>query len=430
MTTGRKLEMDRDLVERLRKGERLDSEEAGIIAAMIDSLAVSGRLTAPHYDTAASPAAPAQSGEPVASAGVAKARKLLSALIPMADNSDSPVRNFHGTLEAIREALAAPQPSQTAVVLDDERAAFEAWGSETFNYGFHPETWDDGAGPVAREPHYEHEGTQMAWEGWQARAASPNAEISDQQILDVFYADASIDACDATTVIEFARRLLLARAASPQPAQTERVLTDAQVIAYLEPLCDKSRIEKADVLRVGLALLTAASAPQPFITFDDGSKVFIDSWTGGAHETGHFGGITLRFVAADGTAVVRGYQALDTSAGKPKTESPLITKLRREVLLSKMTHNFTFSRDEVIELLGGKFTSLDLIANLSGPVRRLEGLRELCGYVENGTDRVVSIFQDDATREWVVKVSVSKKGSYYGRTFEQALDAAIEGEKE
>jgi hypothetical protein len=51
---------------------------------------------------------------------------------------------------------------------------------------------------------------------------------------------------------------------------------------------------------------------EPFVTFDDGSKVFIDSWTGGAHDTGWFGGMTLRFVAADGSQTVRGYQSLDT----------------------------------------------------------------------------------------------------------------------
>ncbi|GJH00231.1 hypothetical protein [Paraburkholderia terrae] len=52
----------------------------------------------------------------------------------------------------------------------DEREAFEAWGNETFNYGFHPETWVEDH-VVPSEPQYRHEGTQMAWEGWQARAA-------------------------------------------------------------------------------------------------------------------------------------------------------------------------------------------------------------------------------------------------------------------
>jgi hypothetical protein len=44
----------------------------------------------------------------------------------------------------------------------DERPAFEAWGNNFFNYGFYP-----GSFLIAE---YEHEETQMAWEGWQARA--------------------------------------------------------------------------------------------------------------------------------------------------------------------------------------------------------------------------------------------------------------------
>lgn len=35
--------------------------------------------------------------------------------------------------------------------------------------------------------------------------------------------------------------------------------------------------------------------------------------------------------------------------------------------------------------------------------QRLDALRELCGYVENGSDTYVNIFQDDATRDWFVK---------------------------
>lgn len=40
----------------------------------------------------------------------------------------------------------------------------------------------------------------------------------------------------------------------------------------------------------------------------------------------------------------------------PETEEPKewIRNLRKELMMSKMTHNFTFTRDEVIELLGGK----------------------------------------------------------------------------
>jgi Lar family restriction alleviation protein len=51
----------------------------------------------------------------------------------------------------------------------DERAAFEKWGNDYFNYGFKPETW------LPLENEYTHEGTQMAWDGWQARAALPSS---------------------------------------------------------------------------------------------------------------------------------------------------------------------------------------------------------------------------------------------------------------
>lgn len=163
-------------------------------------------------------------------------------------------------------------------------------------------------------------------------------------------------------------------------------------------------------------------AQGPFVTFDDGSHVFVDSWTGGAHDTGHFGGITLRFVAPDGTATVRGYQALDT----------LINDYQ-EVLADKRR----LTRELDVLLNGGNAAQqaslCDIVAQVrregitfaTASARRLASLRDLCGFVENGTDGVVTIFQDDATREWVVKVG--QKG-YHGPTMIAALDAAIQGE--
>lgn len=55
-------------------------------------------------------------------------------------------------------------------------------------------------------------------------------------------------------------------------------------------------------------------------------------------------------------------------------------------------------------------------------VKRMKGLRELLGYVQNGSDTTVKIFQDDATYTFHVKVG---SRLYWGDTFEQALDAAI-----
>jgi hypothetical protein len=43
-------------------------------------------------------------------------------------------------------------------------------------------------------------------------------------------------------------------------------------------------------------------------------------------------------------------------------ESDWIVRLRHEVLMSPMKSNFTFTRDEVIELLGGLFAQGDALA--------------------------------------------------------------------
>lgn len=51
---------------------------------------------------------------------------------------------------------------------------------------------------------------------------------------------------------------------------------------------------------------------------------------------------------------------------------------------------------------------------------QLMTLRAAAGYVENGTDTTVKLFQDDATRNWHVKVG---NREYWGESFEQAVDA-------
>lgn len=63
--------------------------------------------------------------------------------------------------------------------------------------------------------------------------------------------------------------------------------------------------------------------------------------------------------------------------------------------------------------------------------RRLRGLRDLCGYVENATDTSVRIFQDDATRTWFVAIGPNNSSqSYHHSTMELALDRAIEANKQ
>lgn len=48
-------------------------------------------------------------------------------------------------------------------------------------------------------------------------------------------------------------------------------------------------------------------------------------------------------------------------------------------------------------------------------------LRGLLGYVEDGSSETVTICQDDATRDWVVKVG---KRTFHDRSLDAALKAA------
>jgi hypothetical protein len=53
---------------------------------------------------------------------------------------------------------------------------------------------------------------------------------------------------------------------------------------------------------------------------------------------------------------------------------------------------------------------------------RLAGLRELMGYIEDGSSDTVRLFQDDATRSFFVKIGSRE---YYGEGFKGAIDAAL-----
>jgi hypothetical protein len=65
----------------------------------------------------------------------------------------------------------APTAEQAEGVLDDERAAFEAWAAET--YGNDDD--DSGVSLERQDDGYLYSGVDDAWNGWQARAASPQA---------------------------------------------------------------------------------------------------------------------------------------------------------------------------------------------------------------------------------------------------------------
>lgn len=70
-------------------------------------------------------------------------------------------------------------------------------------------------------------------------------------------------------------------------------------------------------------------------------------------------------------------------------------------------------------------TLVSLMRNKEAPFA--ERLRVLCGYVENGTDGSVGVFQDDATRTWVVVVDKNKR--YYGTSMNEAFEEAFQDPK-
>ena len=58
-------------------------------------------------------------------------------------------------------------------------------------------------------------------------------------------------------------------------------------------------------------------------------------------------------------------------------------------------------------------------------VQTLESLRKLMGYVQNGSDETVSLFQDDATMDFMLHVG---NKTYWGNYLEQVIDKAFEAE--
>lgn len=65
------------------------------------------------------------------------------------------------------------------------------------------------------------------------------------------------------------------------------------------------------------------------------------------------------------------------------------------------------------------------IQNLRRKVKTLNHLEELMGYVQNGSDETVSLFQDDATMDFMLRVG---KKTYWGNYLEQVIEKAFEAE--
>jgi hypothetical protein len=85
---------------------------------------------------------------------------------------------------------------------------------------------------------------------------------------------------------------------------------------------------------------------------------------------------------------------------------------------------------EHIRLLEEQLAALQKQVNDPERVRRLNehaAIINLLGYVQDGSDQVVTLFQDDATLDWVVKTG---QKSEHGRTLAEALRAHFPGEDE
>lgn len=95
--------------------------------------------------------------------------------------------------------------------------------------------------------------------------------------------------------------------------------------------------------------------------------------------------------------------------------------LREQLKQSEI--NFALEHDDVLELR-------KQLAAAQKDAERLNAIRELCGYVQDGSSETVRICQDDATREWIISVGgIPSKRWYHGSCLRAAIDAAIAQEK-
>ena len=66
------------------------------------------------------------------------------------------------------------------------------------------------------------------------------------------------------------------------------------------------------------------------------------------------------------------------------------------------------------------------LAEAKKDAERLKGLRELCGYVEDGSSQTVTIAQDDATKDWIIRWN-DRAGWVFSTSFKGVIDEAMKG---
>ncbi len=71
---------------------------------------------------------------------------------------------------------------------------------------------------------------------------------------------------------------------------------------------------------------------------------------------------------------------------------------------------------------------LDELAALREDRIRLNGLRKLMGYTQDGSAQPVSLFQDDATNAFFVSVGQDGRSFWHETSFRGAIDKALEAQ--
>lgn len=96
------------------------------------------------------------------------------------------------------------------------------------------------------------------------------------------------------------------------------------------------RIQVEAMARIGAArekqFAKAREARDAIQLCDDGSKVLLNSYAGGAHPDGAWSGLSLMFIQADGTQVIRRYVDA-TASEKAETEATRYRKAMKDLAL-------------------------------------------------------------------------------------------------
>ena len=165
--------------------------------------------------------------------------------------------------------LEAQMTTEPKLPPDNEKhlADFISWGNETFNYGFHPDTWD------AVEHEFKNDPTDMAWIAWQAAFEAGVAHaVAQRQGEPVAWVDVK-DRYEGPyefhgkELLDSGKHLLYtAPATAEQPAETREHILSAHIALST---CDgEGRVDKHHVqiahehIEAALGCL-AATAPAP-----------------------------------------------------------------------------------------------------------------------------------------------------------------------